>query len=630
MEAASRPSDQARAAYVERVGRHEGLRDRAHAASIRIGTLRGAVFLTAAAALVLADVTSGAVASAAVAVAVILGVVFFVLVARHRRARREERWHEALRALSADALLRLDRRWGELAESLPEAEKAAQTNSPDHAYARDLDVGGDASLMRLMGPVMTGFGRWTLYGWLTEEPVPADAQARSEAARELAPMLGRRHDLAAHGRLAVSPDVTSLDVFLHWAEGDPWVAQHRWLRSAAWILPAVLVVAILLHVFGVVPGLWVIPAVLQGVVFKKFQAKLTADLQRVAFMGPGLAAFVPQLESLAGWPMEAPALRALSLRLGDDSEVAPRRLARLARLVDTVESRRNMVYAALAPVFLLDVHLCARLDRWREGSGAHVRDWLKALGEIEALAALGSLAHDHPDWTFPTWRGDGGGNDESGAVLCGTAMGHPLLPPSGCVRNDVDVGPPGTFLLVTGSNMSGKSTLLRAIGANVVLAGAGAPVCAESLELVPVRVWTSMRIEDSLSEGISLFMAELLRVRDIVQAAEAEGPPVLYLLDEILHGTNTAERRIAARAVILHLIEHGAIGAVSTHDLTLAEASDVTPHAHNVHFREQVDRVDGRTRLTFDYLLRPGIATTRNALRLLEAVGLEWDLREED
>jgi DNA mismatch repair ATPase MutS len=139
-----------------------------------------------------------------------------------------------------------------------------------------------------------------------------------------------------------------------------------------------------------------------------------------------------------------------------------------------------------------------------------------------------------------------------------------------------------------------------------------------------------MRIEDSLAEGVSLFMAELLRVRDIVRAAEIEDePPVLYLLDEILHGTNTAERRVAARAVIRHLLENGAIGAVSTHDLTLAEAPEITPHAQSVHFREHVERVDGRTRLDFDYLLRPGTATTRNALRLLEAVGLDWDLKEE-
>jgi DNA mismatch repair ATPase MutS len=193
----------------------------------------------------------------------------------------------------------------------------------------------------------------------------------------------------------------------------------------------------------------------------------------------------------------------------------------------------------------------------------------------------------------------------------------------------------GTFLLVTGSNMSGKSTLLRAIGANAALAAAGAPVCASALSLPPLRVHTSMRVEDSLEAGISLFMAELLRIKSVVEAAEgarARGDRVLYLLDEILHGTNTAERRIAARAVLRHLLAAGAIGAVSTHDLTLADAPDLAAAAHPVHFREEVRAgsvtpVDTReaaphTVLTFDYVLRDGIATTRNALKLLDAVGL--------
>jgi DNA mismatch repair ATPase MutS len=188
--------------------------------------------------------------------------------------------------------------------------------------------------------------------------------------------------------------------------------------------------------------------------------------------------------------------------------------------------------------------------------------------------------------------------------------------------------------------MSGKSTLLRAVGANVVLAGAGAPVCAASLKLPPVRLWTSMRVDDSLADGMSRFMAELLRVRSVVEAARdhggggaggAGGAPVLYLLDEMLQGTNTAERRVAARAVLRHLLAEGAIGGVTSHDLTLADASDLVPLRTAFHFRERVEPSDGGTRLTFDYILRPGVATTRNALRLLEAVGLGYaDPSDED
>jgi DNA mismatch repair ATPase MutS len=205
-------------------------------------------------------------------------------------------------------------------------------------------------------------------------------------------------------------------------------------------------------------------------------------------------------------------------------------------------------------------------------------------------------------------------------------LGHPLLPDTVRVVNDVELGPSGTFLLVTGSNMSGKSTLLRAVGINVALAQAGGPVCARALSLPSVRLWTSMRVQDSLAAGVSFFMAELLRLRAVVQAADADGPPVLYLLDEILQGTNTAERQIAARRVILHLVRQGALGAVSTHDLTLLAEdapAELVASARQVHLRETVvDDIAG-PRMTFDYTVRPGPATSTNALLLMRIVGLD-------
>jgi DNA mismatch repair ATPase MutS len=298
---------------------------------------------------------------------------------------------------------------------------------------------------------------------------------------------------------------------------------------------------------------------------------------------------------------------------------APRQLARLERIAAWAEVRYSpMLHGALQWLFLWDIQVAASLERWRRAAGAHVRDWLAQLGEAEALAALATLAHDNPTWTFPEIV-------QGGAPLVeGSAVGHPLIPATARVTNEVSVGPPGSFLLVTGSNMSGKSTLLRAIGANVVLAQAGAPVCAARFRLPLLAVYTSVRVQDSLEEGISLFMAELRRLKLIVDAARAapQDRPVLYLLDEILHGTNSAERRVAARTVIGHLIDAGAIGVVTTHDLALASEGELALAARPVQFTEHVDRSASGMAMRFDYRLRPGLATSANALALLELVGL--------
>jgi DNA mismatch repair ATPase MutS len=204
-------------------------------------------------------------------------------------------------------------------------------------------------------------------------------------------------------------------------------------------------------------------------------------------------------------------------------------------------------------------------------------------------------------------------------------LGHPLLSDAERVGNDVAVGPPGTFLLVTGSNMSGKSTLLRSLGVNVVLAQAGGPVAARSLSLPPVTLGTSILVEDSLASGVSFFLAELQRIRSIVDQAETarqEGRTLLYLLDEILRGTNSAERQIAVREILLRLLAAGAIGAISTHDLALADLPELAQVAHTVHFRESFEDREGETAMTFDYRLREGVAPTTNALKLLAMVGL--------
>jgi DNA mismatch repair ATPase MutS len=293
-------------------------------------------------------------------------------------------------------------------------------------------------------------------------------------------------------------------------------------------------------------------------------------------------------------------------------------MARLHRLVEWSNLRLSSLHSVIQVLTLWDFHILHRMELWQRRCGGHVRRWLAVLGEVEALTALAALAHDHPDGSFPEI------NPDPPTEIEALGLEHPLLP--GAVANDVTVGPPGTFLLVTGSNMSGKSTLLRALGVNVVLAQAGGPVFARHLRMPPLRLGTSILVEDSLLAGVSYFMAELQRLKAIVDLAEecADGETrLLFLLDEVLRGTNSEERQAAVRRVLSHLLAEGALGAVSTHDLHLAELPDLAEACRPVHFRETVGAApDGRPKMTFDYLLRPGVATTRNALKLLELVGL--------
>jgi DNA mismatch repair ATPase MutS len=299
-------------------------------------------------------------------------------------------------------------------------------------------------------------------------------------------------------------------------------------------------------------------------------------------------------------------------------------MRRLTRIVALADFRLFMFYLPIQLVTLWNFHVLALLERWQRSAGDRVRVWLTTLGETEALSALATLSHDHPDWTFPqTHQG-------AQRAVVAQRIGHPLLPPAARTDNDVSVGPQGTFLLITGSNMSGKSTLLRSLGMNIVLAQAGGPVCAAEIQLPPLVLATSMRVQDSLEQGVSYFMAEVQRLKAVVDLAEqtrAEGQRTLFfLLDEILHGTNTGERQIAARQIIRHLVQQGAIGAVSTHDLGLADAPEIAQMAQLVHFTENFVRGPDGPTMSFDYRLRQGLATSTNALKLMELVGLPVDM----
>jgi ABC-type multidrug transport system fused ATPase/permease subunit len=580
--------------------------------SDRLANIRVSVFLLAAAITVGVATSHFATWPLLLSVIAIGLVLFIIVVARHAAIRRRVERLEALVRVNDMGLARLARRWDQLPTAL-----APERHARD-PVARDLDLFGPASLFQLLCTAQTPVGRETLAAWLVQT-APTDTLARRhQAIQELAPQIDGRQDLQVAGR-RLAQSTPDTERFFTWAESRAWLTGRRGLIWAARILPVLLLIGLLGAGLGWWSNTWTSLVLLSQIALSYFYVpRITQVFSQVSARAGEVRHYARLFELMAHWPVQAPLLQELNAAIADEAQ---RELDRLRRIMDLADLRYSaIVYAIIQALFLWDFHVLGMLEQWQQRNGSHVRRWFAALGEFEALCSLANLAHDQPEWTFAQLSTDH--NDRFTAQ----ALGHPLLSDQVRVANDVEVGPPETVLVVSGSNMSGKSTLLRAIGLNVVLAQAGAPTCSRLCQLGPLTLATSMRVQDSLAEGVSLFLAELQRLKQVVdlarRKAEQGGPRVLFLLDEILHGTNTAERQIAVRHVVAHLMAHGAIGAVSTHDLQLADEEPLQSAAVPVHFRETFHSGPDGESMSFDYHLLPGWATSTNALKLLRLVGL--------
>jgi len=389
------------------------------------------------------------------------------------------------------------------------------------------------------------------------------------------------------------------------------------MRATAVALPLTVVALLVLFLTGAVEDpWWLVPLSVNIVLSFVFAARLYPTFDRVSVGQRALGRYGLMFDLMCSAAWTSPRLARLGAAM-KTGEAAPAAVRRIASLAGWSELRTGaaILHFPIQALTLWDFHVLFAMERWRRRSGTHVRAWIEALGEADALSSLAIVRADEPGWAVP--------RIETGAdAIAAHALGHPLIASTRRVANDVAVGPAGTILLITGSNMSGKSTLLRAVGLNAVLAQAGAPVCAADMTLPPVELQTSIRVQDSLELGLSYFMAALARLKQIVDAAERGARPgsrLLYLLDEVLQGTNSLERAAAVRAVVQHLIDARAIGAMTTHDLALAGEEPLASCATLAHFTEQV-HADGT--MTFDYRLRKGIATSTNALRLMQLIGI--------
>jgi MutS-like protein len=581
--------------------------------SFRFSILRGALFLVFVACLGVILIRGGTPGLGWWAGAGFWLVAFLAVLPYHDRIIQGQQRQGELRRINEEGLLRLDRNWTELAvPSLPEP---ADTERP---IARDLNLFGRASLAHLLGTVHTPPGKATLSGWLLHAATPEEIRQRQEAVAELAPEIDLRQQLEADARPMekATPDI---EPFLRWAEGEPWLL-HRsglfWLfRLFTVATPAIGLVVLMTPL----PAGWFLLLVTVNIALSYLLRERTyGTFDRVEAREGDFQRYAEALERIAERSYAAGELRGILSGLAVQERSAHHWMTLLHKRVELSDVRHSAyLHLPLQALLLWDFHVLLLLEKWQRDAGPAVRGWLKALGRFEALAALGTLRFEQPAWAFPVV-------DQGADRYEARELGHPLIPDDRRVTNDLTLGPPGTVLLVTGSNMSGKSTLLRSIGVNAVLAQAGGPVCASSLRMPPVTLATSILVEDSLAEGVSFFMAELKRIQKIVEEADrshAEGRTLLYLLDEILRGTNSYERQVAVRRVLLHLLRQGAIGAISTHDLQLAEVEELKPALVPVHFRETL-YPGGDPPMTFDYKMRPGVATTVNALKLMELVGL--------
>jgi len=500
---------------------------------------------------------------------------------------------------------------------------------PTHPYALDLDLFGKGSLFELLSTARTHIGEDTLARWLLSAADPETVQSRQQAVRELRGRIDLREDLAvlAEDARTGTPSEPDPAALAAWGESSPqWNDPHIRVKiRAATVLGsvgAVALIAVLLHMAGALAlrepvaalarDVLLVALAVNGWFLHRHRAGFMTVVAAVEEAAHQLRLLSDVLVRLERERFQSPLLASLEDGLRVQGLPASARISSLNRLMDYLDSRDHAL-VRVAEIFVLwTPHLALKVEDWRRASGPAVRRWLAAAGEIEALCSLASHAFEHPADSFPEFV-------EDGPYLEAQAIAHPLLAESKAVRNDISLGGPLRLVVVSGSNMSGKSTLLRTLGVNAVLAQAGATVRASRLRLSPLAVGASIRVSDSLQGGVSRFYAEILRLRQILDLTGGVRP-VLFLIDEFLHGTNSHDRRIGAEAVVRGLVDRGAAGLITTHDLALADIVDVLgARAANVHFEDRIENGE----IHFDYIMRPGVVRKSNAIELMRSVGLE-------
>jgi len=535
----------------------------------------------------------------------IVVIVYLALAVGHEFTLRKRRAAECAAAFYKRGIARIEDRWagsGATGEAFREK---------DHVYAEDLDLFGRGCLFELLSTAQLPMGEKQLADWLQHGANAREIHERQALIAELREKLDLHRDLALAGdelRARLVPEPV-----LEWGESEfslpvPWRGVLGVLGAAALLAAAF---------YGATATYWPLLGVLfiEAVLRRFLDKRATAALANLDCNAEGLLAFSKVLKRLEEESFEAKRLRELAAELGASGKPASKGVRKLARIMYWVDARDSLLAKLLEWLVSYTVQVAFAAEAWKRKHGKDLRKWLAIAGEMEALLSLSTYAFEHPNDVFPEVVEKEG--DE--ARFHASQLGHPLILGAQCVRNSVRLDAETRMLLVSGSNMSGKSTLLRTIGINAVLAMAGAPVRAAFLRMTTLAVGTRIRTADSLQEGRSNFYTEILHIKRVFELA-GQKRKLLFLFDELLDGTNSHDRRIGAEKLVRTLLEAGAVGMVTTHDLALTEISAALgARIKNVHFEDQVENGE----MKFDYRLREGVVTKSNAIELMRIVGLD-------
>jgi len=482
---------------------------------------------------------------------------------------------------------------------------------PDHSYSADLDIFGENSLFEFLCDARTRLGEDTLAEWLNSGVDLDTIKSRQETVEEL------RHHLEFREEIALLDEVSDDELDQNGLQG--WIEKANpissWQRSISTVLGILAVLSIILWALGYGTILLMLVIVLEVLFYSTSYQKIKAITLEAEQANSTLVIVSQMLELIEQKNFKAPLLKQLSAKLQSNGQPPSQQIDKLQELISQL-NQCTLNQMIIVPAFLLGlpIHAAHRLEQWRKQIGPEIPQWLDVVGQIEALNSLARYAFDNPNNPFPKLVAE-----SEPPCFDASKLSHPLIPKQERVANDLSINSQQQLIMVSGSNMSGKSTLLRTIGVNVVLACCGAPVQAKHLKTSRFVIGSAMRASDSLKQGASFFYAVISRIKCVVDLAK-QPIPLLFLLDEILQGTNSHDRLIGAKAIIYQLINHNAVGLVTTHDLALTEIVDsLSERAINIHFKDHIEN----DQISFDYKIRPGVIQKSNGLDLMKMIGLD-------